>query len=265
MKYLTVLILSLGISGYTAPVHHTNRLLSGSMMKIPAGFYKPFYLKKGKPSKVAVKSFYLDVHAVTNEDFLQFVKANPGWAKSKVSRLLADDNYLCYWAGDFNIGPDYNKIKNSPVTNVSWFAANAYAHWKGKRLPTCNEWEYAAGATVAGLKSDKKDTLTSIILRWYEKPNTRLIPNVETTFKNRLGIFDMHGLIWEWVFDFNVPVNDGDVANKNLFCSAGSLNSANRKDYASYMRFALRNSLKGNYCLNKLGFRCAKDLAEKLN
>jgi formylglycine-generating enzyme required for sulfatase activity len=39
-------------------------------------------------------------------------------------------------------------MARAPVTNVSWFAAKAYASWKGKRLPTVAEWEYAAAASV---------------------------------------------------------------------------------------------------------------------
>ena len=51
----------------------------------------------------------MDTYAVTNEDYLQFVKANPQWAKSKVARLFADTNYLKHWLADFDIGPAYSR------------------------------------------------------------------------------------------------------------------------------------------------------------
>lgn len=229
-----------------------------NMVRIPAGDFTPFYQKKKVAEVIKVKEFLMDVYAVTNADFLQFVKANPQWGKSKVKRLFADTNYLSYWSGDFTLGKDSALIKNSPVTNVSWFAANAYAQWKGKRLPSVAEWEYAAQA------NDNK-AITKLILEWYEKPNPPTLPNVGSTFKNKFGLFDMYGLIWEWVNDFNNRVADtdsrsGNVVNLDLFCSDGSLKTASREDYASYMRYAFRFSLRGSYCVRNLGFRCVRDI-----
>ena len=65
----------------------------------------------------------MDEYAVTNAEFLEFVKANPAWSKSKVKRLFADTNYLKHWKSDFEIGESNKNIYNSPVVNVSWFAA----------------------------------------------------------------------------------------------------------------------------------------------
>jgi formylglycine-generating enzyme required for sulfatase activity len=230
------------------------------MIKVPAGRFIPFFQKKGENISQPVKEFYMDTYAVTNEDYLQFVKANPQWTKSKVARLFADTNYLKYWIADFDIGPAYKQIKNSPVTGVSWFAANAYAKWKNKRLPTTSEWEYAASASING---KSKDALTKFILQWYEKPNPAVLPAVGSTFKNEFGLYDMHGLVWEWVYDFNQPLGGNSSTgelDKNLYCSSGSLKTADAKDYAAYMRYAFRSSLKGNYCVGNLGFRCVADI-----
>lgn len=234
------------------------------MVKIHGGSYRPFYKTKGEDS-IHVKSFYMDVYAVTNEQFLLFVKANSKWAKSKVSRLFADTNYLKQWEGDFNLGKDSDKIKNVPVTYVSWFAADAYCKWKGKRLPTNSEWEYAASAERANKKVGDTASLTTYILKWYEKPTPAILPPIGSTYKNKFGVWDMHGLIWEWVFDFNTSITNGDSRNnseidKNFSCAAGSLASANKEDYASYMRYAFRQSLKASYTVKNLGFRCAMDI-----
>ena len=107
---------------------------NAAMVSIPGGSYRPFLHRKDQPAVVRIHPFSLDVNAVTNGEFLEFVKANPKWARSKISPLFADAGYLKQWTGDFETGDD--KIINSPVTNVSWFAADAYARWKGKRLPT---------------------------------------------------------------------------------------------------------------------------------
>lgn len=252
------------------PLNHYGRALACSrhissqnnmsgMVYIRGGNYHPFFHRKDQPAVIKVRSFLMDINAVTNEDFLVFVKANPQWARSKVSRLFADVSYLKQWAGDFEIGND--KIKCSPVTNVSWFAANAYARWMGKRLPTEAEWEYAAAAAPAGMNRGSR--LTRIILTWYDHPNPVILPRVQSTYKNAYGLYDMHGLVWEWVEDFNSVIVQGESSGgtsvNSFFCAAGSLSSVNKEDYASFMRFAFRQGLQARYTIHSLGFRCVKD------
>src|SRR5690606_5143849 len=114
-----------------------------SMVLVPAGDYTQFFSTEGDVKTKHIPSFLMDSTAVTNAEFLDFVKRNPKWSRSRVAKIYADDGYLKHWEGDFVIGERFEQIKNSPVTNVSWFAANAYAKWKGKRLPSNDEWEYA--------------------------------------------------------------------------------------------------------------------------
>ncbi len=78
------------------------------------------------------------------------------------------------------------------------------------------------------------------------------------------GVHDLHGLIWEWVDDFNSSTVTGDSradtdTESNLFCGATSLSGSDLRNYATYMRYGMRSSLKGNYTGNNLGFRCARD------
>ncbi|HEY0897522.1 MAG TPA: formylglycine-generating enzyme family protein [Sphingobacteriaceae bacterium] len=227
------------------------------MVKIPGGTYTRFLVDKDG-DKVSVKPFLLDVRAVTNQEFLQFVKANPAWARSKVSRLYADGGYLKHWKNDFTF-PE--ALKNSPVTNVSWHAARAYSKWKGKRLPTMVDWEYAGG----GRMLNSRQPVEKLILGWYSKPTPKVLPPVRSTYQNEYKVFDMHGLIWEWVSDFNSVIMDGDsrsssAINKDLFCASGSYSSMDKTNYAGFMRFAFRGSLKARYTVNNLGFRCAADI-----
>lgn len=230
------------------------------MVKVPAGTFTPFFQDEpGKPQHV--KSFYLDTWAVTNAEFLQFVKANPRWARSKVPALYADAGYLKHWAGDFDLGKNHHQLQHSPVTHVSWYAANAYCKWKGKRLPTLDEWEYAGRARMV---NDPRP-MEKIILEWYSQPSPKVLPAVGTTYKNAFQLYDMHGLVWEWVADFNSIVMEGDsrsnsAVNRDLFCASGSFGASDKEDYAAFMRFAFRGSLKANYTVGNLGFRCAKDL-----
>ena len=261
MKYIFG-ILFLFTSFFCASYAQKNEVLATKKMCIiPKGNYKPFFVtKNNKPLEVA--AFKMDEYAVTNAEFLEFVKANPTWTKSKVNRLFADTNYLRYWEGDTVIGIKNKNIHHSPVVNVSWFAAQAYCKWKKKRLPTVAEWELAGNGLP---KSNKISSLTEYILGWYKKPNLPVLPNVKTTYQNALGLYDMHGLIWEWTFNFNSFIGNGDSRGntedeQKAFCAAGSINVNDRKDYAGFLRFSYRGSLKGNYCIANLGFRCAMDI-----
>lgn len=222
------------------------------MIRIPAGKFQPFLLAADQKHERHVAAFLLGQHAVTNAEFLQFVKANPQWRRSSVPRLFADNNYLSQWAGDENIGNA--AIRRSPVTNISWFAANAYCKWLGKRLPSLDEWEYAAAARPEN--ADPGADLSRIILGWYDHPTPAILPAVESTYRNTLGLWDMHGLIWEWVDDFNSVMLQGG----NFYCAAGSAGTANKADYAAYMRYAFRESLQATYTVGSLGFRCAQDI-----
>jgi len=234
---------------------------SGKMVVVSSGSYLPFFVtQNNKP--LPILAFAMDETAVTNAEYLEFVKANPQWRRSKVNRLFADTNYLRHWKSDLSIGGPKNDIDNSPVVNVSWFAAEAYAKWKNKRLPTIAEWELAAKGTP---KNIGQKSLTDYILEWYTKPNLAKLPHVKSTYQNQYGLYDMNGLIWEWTFNFNSFIGSRDSRGNNEdelknFCAGGALNVADKSDYATFLRFSFRGSLKGNYCIGNLGFRCAKDL-----
>ena len=233
---------------------------SEDMARINGARYIPLY---GRDSTVVeVKDFDLDVYPVTNEDYMDFVRKFPQWQKSKAKKIFADGTYLRNWKNDFELN-DGEKL-NSPVTYVSWFAAKAYCDCQGKRLPTMDEWEYAAMADATTKDARIKKSYNEQILSWYEAPRSNQNEIGENP-KNFWGIHDLHGLVWEWTSDFNSVMITGESrkdsdGDNNLFCGSASLGATDLMNYAAFMRYAFRGSIKANYAIKNLGFRCAKDI-----
>ena len=242
---------------------HAGETAPPNMARIGEGVYRPFFLAQGDPKEFPVKAFYLDVLPVTNGDFLAFVRANPKWRRSRAKRIFVDDAYLRDWAGDLD--PGTNAALKAPVTFVSWFAAKAYAQWRGKRLPTVAEWEYAASASTNRPDGESDPEFKRQVLAWYSTPSLQTLPAVGAGGSNFWGIHDLHGLVWEWVTDFSTAMVTGDARgdgdpSRQLFCGTGSQGARNAENYPAFMRYAFRSSLNAAYCVHNLGFRCAKDL-----
>jgi formylglycine-generating enzyme required for sulfatase activity len=232
------------------------------MAFIPAGNYRPPFRSESDPKEVRVGEFFLDVAPVTTAEFLEFVRAQPRWRRSQVKRLFADENYLKPWESDLNPGPVVRS--NAPVTWISWFATKAYCEWKDKRLPTVAEWEYAANASATQADGSRDPAFRRQILSWYMTPAPDPLPAVGQTEPNVYGIRDLHGLVWEWVADFNTAMVTGDARadtglERRLFCGSGAAGAKDAADYPAFMRFGFRSSLNASYTVHNLGFRCARN------
>ena len=237
------------------------------MVQISKGIYKPFFdrSKKGKSLPLVVQAFQLDVTPVTNSDYLEFVKKNTRWRRSKVKDIFAEDGYLMHWSSDTSFRKG---IENKAVSNVSWFAASSYCQSLGKSLPTTIQWEYVGSADETNRFAIGTKKYKQKILAWYGQPTVDPLPDVGQQRPNIWGVKDMHGLQWEWTTDFNTALVTGEsredlILDRNKFCGSGSLNAKDKLDYGAFMRFGFRSSLKGNYTINSLGFRCAKKGGKK--
>ena len=84
-------------------------------------------------SHLIISSFYIDKYPVTNQQFKDFLDQSH---YSPIDTV----NFLKHWEdGKIPVG-----MENHPVVYVSYEDARAYAQWSGKRLPTSQEWQYAA-------------------------------------------------------------------------------------------------------------------------
>lgn len=95
-----------------------------------------------------VKSFWIDRYEVTNREFEGFIAAK-GYEEKK---YWTDEGFVWVTNLKRKSPEDWEKRKKDlgeefgrhPVTGVSWFEADAFARYSGKRLPTEKEWERAA-------------------------------------------------------------------------------------------------------------------------
>ena len=152
------------------------------------------------------------------------------------------------------------------MVNVSWFAASAYCEAQHARLPSWNEWEYAAAADETRTDARNDPAWRERILAWYARPSNAPLARVGKSPANAYGVQDLHGLIWEWVDDYAAMLVSGDSRDQKdpdrlKFCSAGALAVDDRENYAVLMRVAMLSSLEAANSTSNLGFRCARSEA----
>jgi formylglycine-generating enzyme len=226
-----------------------NQANAAPEVMVPRALYRPFFREKDEPDRI-LGPIWIDREPVTNQQYREFVKRNPEWRKSQVPKIFSAPTYLQSWRSDLEFPKGSS---NHPVTEITWFAARKFCEEQGKRLPTVEEWEFSADG--------QNPKSIELILSWYGTSNK--LSNVRSAPFNSLGVRGMHGLIWEWVEDFNSVIMAGDSRDSNdtsanLFCGAGALKAKDPAQYATFMRFAYRSSLKANYTGNVLGFRCVR-------
>jgi formylglycine-generating enzyme required for sulfatase activity len=213
---------------------------------------------------VKVGAFALQRTPVTNGEFLAFVRDHPEWQRGRAANALADGRYLQHWQGALELGAGARA--DQPVTNVSWFAARAYCEVRHARLPGWYEWEYAAAADGHVPDARHDPQWQQKILAWYAKPSSGPPGAVARGQPNLYGVYDLHGLVWEWVEDFNALFIGADNRNQGdpdllKFCGSGALSVEDRENYPVMMRLAMLSSLRANSTTMNLGFRCARPAA----
>lgn len=237
----------------------TEPVASANYVAIPAGSIASVLSDNSNGNApVQVAPFSMRVTPVTTREFLAFTDKHPEWQKGKVPAIFADASYL------HQIGnQDTSSVSaDTPVTSVSWFAAQAYCESEGGRLPTWHEWEYVAAADEKHADARHDPAWREKILSWYSRSSGAPQQSVGGT-ANFYGVRDMHGLIWEWVDDFNALLVSADSRNQGdpdqlQYCGAGAISLQDKENYAILMRIALLSALEGADTTNNLGFRCVR-------
>jgi len=89
----------------------------------------------------------------------------------------------------------------------------------------------------------------------HSSPSPGRFPPIGAGRANYFGLHDLHELVWEWVADFNTAMVTGDAHG-----DSGSQDAKDPTPYPAFLRFGFCSSLKADYTVHNLGFRCAKDL-----
>lgn len=256
MRRLPMLFGMLLLSGTVAAAGET-----GDWVLLPGNVFRSALELPDVPDGSRIAAFELARTPVTNAQFLEFVRSHPRWRRDRVPAVLAESRYLSHWAGPAALGS--TALPEQPVTWVSWFAAEAYCRTQNARLPTWNEWEYAAAADAVRRDARSDPAWRETILAWYSRPSTQPLPAAGADPANAYGVRDLHGLVWEWVEDYSALLVSADnreqgAADSLKYCGAAALSMSDRDNYAVLMRVAMLSSLEGAGATANLGFRCAR-------
>lgn len=242
---------------------------------------------EGPVHEVTVNDFWIDEHEVTVAEFAKFIEAT--------AYVTESDKYG--WSGVFSgaemawipveganwqypYGPNEAAAKpDEPVRQISWNDAVAYANWKGKRLPTEAEWEYAARGGRKGSKyfwGDERFPQDSVYGNWWQGhfPDTNLLSDgyadvapVKSFPPNGYGLYDMSGNVWEWTADWfsrtyfqdsSTHNPTGPKSGQEIVIKGGSFLCC--ENWCEGYRISSRQFTPKDSGLNNLGFRCVADV-----
>jgi formylglycine-generating enzyme required for sulfatase activity len=200
--------------------------------------------------KVTVMPFFIDIYEVANEEYEKFV-VETGWPPPPTwPNMTYPPRSPLYPPG----------TPRKPVTGVNWEDARAYAKWAGKRLPTEEEWEFAARGTDGRLYpwgNNWRDGLANT-----DGVSTGMA-DVGASAASPFGALDMVGNAWEWTASDMTAYPGGKLPRKpavgTKVLRGGSYKSNKIQATATY-RFGWRASGEASYA--ETGFRCVKDVAD---
>jgi formylglycine-generating enzyme required for sulfatase activity len=159
------------------------------------------------------------------------------------------------------VSNQYSTQPNQPINNVTWYQGQEYCAYRGMRLPTEREWEYAARGPESW-RYPWGDTFneTRVVSRENSNNQPASVGSREGG-ASWVGALDLSGNVWEWInstyADYDYRPDDGreDFIRNDVM---RVLRGGSFTDSSYYLRAAFRFSLDpalGDY---GIGFRCAR-------
>lgn len=242
------------------------------MVSIPSGKYnmgspEDEYGRQGYElihKDTTIQKFWMSKYEITNTQFAEFLNTNDIELDGifykgdfPTQRLLVKGYQGLRYKND-NWEPDSTIYASHPIIYVTWYGAYEYAKYKGGRLPTHAEWEFAcrAGTTTpfnTGNFLSYKEANYNWLLPYPNDPDYKGASSLGTLkvgsfAPNAFGLYDMHGNVFEWCSD-QIYDNPGVPIDRFIF-KGGSWQSN-----ASDCRSAKINSYQGIDFSSGIGFR----------
>jgi len=212
---------------------------------------------------VYLDGFWIDQYEVTNAQYVVFVNAFARNIDSGGYELLDLDDADVQIRKSGSIfelkSADYTDL---PVIEISWYGAQAYCKWAGKRLPTEAEWEKAARGTD-GRTYPWGEGIDHNKANYSGGPGRTTTVGSYPSGVSPYGAHDMAGNVWEWVADrYDGGYYSGSTGRNPTGPSSGSIQVVRGGSWFNdpdLLRVANRGRNAPTHTYNDLGFRCAQD------
>lgn len=210
--------------------------------------------------QVTLNSFAIDIHPVTNEQFVRFLDALGGEKDNNHQDIIRlRDSRIKRSGGKLSIESGYAK---HPVVGVTWYGAVAYAKWVGKRLPTEAEWEIAAYGGSEGALYQTGDDIEKTQANFFSSDTTPVMSYAP----NRCGLYDMAGNVYEWCHDwygynyYEISIQEPENPKGPLQGVYRVLRGGCWKSLKEDLRCSRRHRNNPGTVNSTYGFRCATDV-----
>lgn len=210
--------------------------------------------------QVSLSSFAIDIHPVTNEQFVRFLEVMGGEKDSNHQDIIRmRDSRIKRSGGKLSIESGYAK---HPVVGVTWYGAVAYAKWVGKRLPSEAEWEIAArGGNENSLYPTGED-IEKTQANFFSADTTAVMSYAP----NGYSLYDMVGNVYEWCQDwygynyYEVSIQEPENPKGPLQGVYRVLRGGCWKSLKEDLRCSRRHRNNPGTVNGTYGFRCAADV-----